>query len=67
MKNFTYSSMNFDLLSAERDKRDFRLSVFELRQERELSTVEPAAFTLITLWYAKGNNTLYKTQMRQLQ
>ena len=33
-KNVAYSSMNFDLLSAERDKRDFGLSVFELRQER---------------------------------
>ena len=31
--------MNFDLLFAERDKRDFGLNVFELRQEREPSAV----------------------------
>ena len=38
-KNVAYSSMNFDLLSAERDKRDFGLNVFELQQEREPSMV----------------------------
>jgi hypothetical protein len=37
VKNFAYNSMNFDSLSAERDRHDFGLGVFELRKEREPS------------------------------
>jgi len=42
VKNFTYNSMNFDSLSAEHDRRDFGLGVFELQQEREPSRESPA-------------------------
>jgi hypothetical protein len=37
MKNFAYNSMDFDSLSAEHDRHDFGLGVFELQQEREPS------------------------------
>jgi len=42
VKNFTYKSMNFDSLSAEHDRCDFGLGLFELQQEREQSRESPA-------------------------
>ena len=66
-KNFAYSSMNFDLLFAEHDKCDFGLNHYLNSNRRESQVQEPAAFTVTILWYAKGNNTLYKTRMHRLQ